>query len=183
VTRRRATEARQGEHRRYLRTAEAGCHADVIGGIPHEPQAVTRLQRPRPDGARVASAGVTVGTTRPGIADLAVQFPGHDAHPCLSCPAAMAHRVSRQLVHGEHYLGSPVIGHARRGLPAAGSLSDFAVSHLADNAIMLSHYRDHAAMTRSLAIIKTRASSHDPAMRQFTIGPDGITISDTATPP
>jgi circadian clock protein KaiC len=64
----------------------------------------------------------------------------------------------------------------------AGPVPEPAVSHLADNAIMLSHYRDHAAMTRSLAIIKTRASNHEPAMRHFTIGPDGITISDTSTP-
>jgi circadian clock protein KaiC len=61
---------------------------------------------------------------------------------------------------------------------ADGSLPGYAISHLADNAIMLSHYRDHAAMSRSLAIIKTRASSHDPAMRPFTIGPDGISIGD-----
>jgi circadian clock protein KaiC len=89
---------------------------------------------------------------------------------------SLAQRFSRQGI-------SLLTTYETPGLPAAGSLSDFAVSHLADNAIMLSHYRDHAVMTRSLAIIKTRASSHDPAMRQFTIGPDGITISDTATPP
>lgn len=85
---------------------------------------------------------------------------------------SLAQRLSRQGI-------SLLTTYETPGLPAAGSLSDFAVSHLADNAIMLSHYRDHAAMTRSLAIIKTRASSHDPAMRQFTIGPDGIIISDT----
>jgi hypothetical protein len=32
-----------------------------------------------------------------------------------------------------------------------------------------------------LAVIKTRASTHDPAMRQFSIGPDGISLEDTAT--
>jgi circadian clock protein KaiC len=88
---------------------------------------------------------------------------------------SLAQRFSRQGI-------SLLTTYETRGLLAAGSLSDFAVSHLADNAIMLSHYRDHAAMTRSLAIIKTRASSHDPAMRQFSIGPDGITIGGTAAP-
>jgi hypothetical protein len=37
-------------------------------------------------------------------------------------------------------------------------------------------------MSRSLAIIKTRASNHDPAMRQFSIGPDGISLEDTVIP-
>jgi len=37
-------------------------------------------------------------------------------------------------------------------------------------------------MSRSLAIIQTRASSHDPGMRQFSIGPDGISLEDTAIP-
>jgi KaiC len=68
------------------------------------------------------------------------------------------------------------------GLPAAGSPPDFAVSHLAGDAVVLGRYRDHDTMTRSLAIIKTRASSHHPAMRPFTIGPDGVTIGDTTTP-
>jgi circadian clock protein KaiC len=61
---------------------------------------------------------------------------------------------------------------------SGGRLSDFALSHLADNAITLSHNRHHGVMGRSLAIIKTRASGHDPAMRQFNIGPDGIHVSD-----
>jgi len=66
------------------------------------------------------------------------------------------------------------------GLPAAGRLPEFAVSHLADNVITLGYDRRHGAMSRSLAILKTRASSHDPAMRQFSIGPDGINLGDTA---
>lgn len=37
-------------------------------------------------------------------------------------------------------------------------------------------------MSRSLAIIKTRASHHDPAMRQFSIGPDGISLGAAASP-
>jgi circadian clock protein KaiC len=59
---------------------------------------------------------------------------------------------------------------------AAARLSEFAVSHLSDNAIVLNYYHDHASMNRSLAIVKTRASNHDPAMRHFSIGPDGISF-------
>ena len=65
---------------------------------------------------------------------------------------------------------------------SAGRLPEFAVSHLADNAIALTNYRDHTAMSRSLAIIKTRASNHDPAIRQFSIGPDGISLAATTMP-
>jgi circadian clock protein KaiC len=64
----------------------------------------------------------------------------------------------------------------------AGRLSEFAVSHLADNAIALTYDRDHHATSRSLAIIKTRASNHHPAMRPFSIGSDGISLQDTAIP-
>ena len=65
---------------------------------------------------------------------------------------------------------------------STGRLSQFAVSHLADNAIALAYDSDHGAASRSLAIIKTRASTHDPATRQFSIGPDGISLEATANP-
>jgi circadian clock protein KaiC len=60
-----------------------------------------------------------------------------------------------------------------------GWLSQFTVSDLADNAIALNYHCDHSAMSRSLDIFKTRASNHDPAMRQFSIGP---TASASKTP-
>jgi circadian clock protein KaiC len=66
-------------------------------------------------------------------------------------------------------------------LAAGGQLREAAVSHLADNAIMLSHYRDQGTRKRSLAVLKTRASGHDPATRQFSIGPDGISIGEASS--
>ena len=65
---------------------------------------------------------------------------------------------------------------------STGWLSQFTVCHLADNAIALNYHCDHSAVSRSLAIFKTRASNHDPAMRQFSIGPNGISLQDTAIP-
>ncbi len=88
---------------------------------------------------------------------------------------SLAQRFSR---HGVSLL----ITYETPDLFSNGRLSQFAITHLADNAIALSYHRDDAAMSRSLAIIKTRASNHDPAMRQFSIGPDGISLKDTATP-
>src|SRR5262249_5334153 len=80
---------------------------------------------------------------------------------------SLAQRFSRQSI-------SLLTTYEIPGLLAAGPLPDSAISHLADNVILLSHYRDHATMTRSLAVVKTRASSHDPAMQPFSIGPCGI---------
>ena len=34
-----------------------------------------------------------------------------------------------------------------------------------------------------MSVIKSRASGHDPAMRQFTISEKGITIGDIVFPP
>ncbi len=88
---------------------------------------------------------------------------------------SLAQRFSRQGI-------SLLITHETPDLFSAGGLSQFAVSHLADNAIALNYHRDHSAMSRSLAIVKTRASNHDPAMRLFSLGPDGIGLEETATP-
>jgi circadian clock protein KaiC len=84
---------------------------------------------------------------------------------------SLAQRFSRQGV-------SLLTTYETPGPPDARPLPELAVAHLADNTIALSHYRDHGTMNRSLAVIKTRASSHDPALRPFTIGRDGINIAD-----
>jgi circadian clock protein KaiC len=88
---------------------------------------------------------------------------------------SLAQRFSRQGI-------SLLTTYETNDLFSAGRLSEFATSHLADNAIVLTYYRDHSAMSRSLAIIKTRASNHDPVMRQFSIGADGISLGHTALP-
>ncbi|HUN35435.1 MAG TPA: ATPase domain-containing protein [Trebonia sp.] len=88
---------------------------------------------------------------------------------------SLAQRFSRQGISLLITLETP-------GLLGAATLSGFPVSHLADNAILLSHLSDHGRMARSLAILKTRASDHDPVTRTFSIGPEGITIRDPVTP-
>lgn len=66
-------------------------------------------------------------------------------------------------------------------LRSDGELSRFALTHLGDNTVSLSYDRDHSTTSRSVAIIKTRASSHDPAMHHFTITDRGISISSAET--
>lgn len=63
---------------------------------------------------------------------------------------------------------------------STGKLPEFAWSQLADNVIMLTYYSDHVCWRRSLAVVKTRASRHDTAIRPFSIGPGGITVGDMA---
>jgi circadian clock protein KaiC len=86
---------------------------------------------------------------------------------------SLAQRFSRQGI-------SLLITFETPDLFSAGKVSEFAFSHLADNMIALTYRRDHGVMSRSLAVVKTRASSHDPDMRQFSIGPNGINLADPA---
>jgi len=60
----------------------------------------------------------------------------------------------------------------------ADHISDFAVSSLADNIVMLGHQRERDTIGRTMAVIKTRASRHDPAVRKFVIGPQGIVLDE-----
>lgn len=61
-------------------------------------------------------------------------------------------------------------------------LSQFGISHMSDNVLLLSYVRDEAEVKRSIAVIKTRASAHDPAIRRFTITPQGIRIGEAFSP-
>jgi circadian clock protein KaiC len=60
----------------------------------------------------------------------------------------------------------------------ADRLSDSAVSSLADNIVMLSYQRERDTINRTMAVIKTRASRHDPTVRKFVIGPEGIVLDE-----
>jgi circadian clock protein KaiC len=56
-------------------------------------------------------------------------------------------------------------------------LSEFGVSHISDNVILLQYVHDDRAMRRALIVLKTRASHHQPEVREFTITRDGIVLS------
>jgi circadian clock protein KaiC len=63
----------------------------------------------------------------------------------------------------------------------ADRTSDSAVSALADNIVMLSYQQERDTISRTMAVMKTRASRHDPAVRTFVIGPQGITLDEPPT--
>ncbi len=58
-------------------------------------------------------------------------------------------------------------------------LTEYGASHLADNVVLVQYAGfDDLALSRTLTVLKTRASTHDPRVREFEITPDGITLSD-----
>jgi len=60
----------------------------------------------------------------------------------------------------------------------ADHISDSAVSPLADNIVMLSYQQERDTIGRTMAVMKTRASRHDPAVRTFVIGSQGIVLDE-----
>jgi circadian clock protein KaiC len=57
-------------------------------------------------------------------------------------------------------------------------LSEFGVSHLSDNVVLLQYIRDESAVRRALTVLKTRASRHEPEIREFRITPEGIVLGE-----
>jgi circadian clock protein KaiC len=60
----------------------------------------------------------------------------------------------------------------------AERISESAVSPLADNIVVLGYQRERSTIGRTMAVIKTRASRHDPTVRRFVIGPQGIVLGE-----
>jgi len=60
----------------------------------------------------------------------------------------------------------------------AERISESAVSPLADNVVLLSYQRERDTIGRTMAVIKTRASRHDPMVRRFVIGSRGIVLDE-----
>ena len=65
---------------------------------------------------------------------------------------------------------------SRPAFTFAGSI-ETTLSHLADNIILLGYRIDGSTVRRAIHVLKSRASGHDPEIREFTIGPDGINIA------
>jgi circadian clock protein KaiC len=57
-------------------------------------------------------------------------------------------------------------------------LSEDGISHLSDNVIVLQFVSRDAQLRRAVTVLKTRASRHDPDVREFKITPEGIVLDD-----
>ena len=58
-------------------------------------------------------------------------------------------------------------------------ISEFGMSHLSDNVLLLQYVQEEAQLGRALMVLKSRASWHQPAVRGYDIGPRGIVLRET----
>jgi circadian clock protein KaiC len=61
-------------------------------------------------------------------------------------------------------------------------LSEFGISHLSDNVVLLQFLRGDSEIKRAVTVLKTRGSAHDPRIRQFDITSGGFTLGDQFLP-
>jgi circadian clock protein KaiC len=57
-----------------------------------------------------------------------------------------------------------------------GSLAEYGISHLSDNVILLQYLRAESRLLRTVTVLKSRASAHDPEIREFDITAGGMVL-------
>jgi circadian clock protein KaiC len=117
-----------------------------------------------------------VGARRVLIDSLSdLQFAAPDATRFREYMYSLSQRLSRQGISLFMTSELPDLFHVTR-------LSEFGVSHLSDNVVLLQYVRDSTAIRRALTVLKTRASHHHPEIREFTITADGIVLGEAFGP-
>jgi len=61
-------------------------------------------------------------------------------------------------------------------------LSEYGISHLSDNVILLQFLRGDSELKRALSILKTRGSPHEPDTRQYEITTKGVRLGEQFDP-
>jgi len=61
-------------------------------------------------------------------------------------------------------------------------LSEYGISHLSDNVILLQFLRGDSQLKRALTVLKSRGSAHDPNTRHYEITTKGILLGDPFDP-
>jgi circadian clock protein KaiC len=56
-------------------------------------------------------------------------------------------------------------------------LSEYGISHLSDNVVLLQFLRGESELKRAITVLKTRGSSHEQHVQQFDISPEGVSLS------
>ena len=74
---------------------------------------------------------------------------------------------------------SPIMTSELPDLFQVGSLAEYGISHLSYNVILLQYLRSRSRLLRTVTVVKSRASAHDPEIREFDITPDGIVLGDS----
>jgi circadian clock protein KaiC len=73
---------------------------------------------------------------------------------------------------------SPIMTSEIPELFHVGRLAEYGISHLSDNVVLLQYRRVESRLLRTVTILKSRASAHDPEIREYDITPDGIVLGD-----
>jgi circadian clock protein KaiC len=73
---------------------------------------------------------------------------------------------------------SVMMSHETPGPFGVGQIVEGDISHLSDNVILLQFVPSDSQLKRSLMVLKTRASTHEPDIREYTIGPEGIQLGE-----
>jgi circadian clock protein KaiC len=103
-----------------------------------------------------------------GLSDL--QYASPDPVRFREFIYSLNQRLSRQDV-------SPVMTSEIADLFHVGRLAEYGISHLADNVILLQYLRADTRLRRTLTVLKSRATAHDPTIREFDITPEGIVLA------
>jgi circadian clock protein KaiC len=73
---------------------------------------------------------------------------------------------------------SPIMTSEIPDLFHVGRLAEYGISHLSDNVILLQYLRAEPRLLRTVTILKSRGSAHEPEIREFDITPGGIVLGD-----
>jgi circadian clock protein KaiC len=84
---------------------------------------------------------------------------------------SLTQRLSRQGV-------SPIMTSELTELFHVGRLAEYGISHLSDNVILLQYRHAQTRLRRTITVLKSRASAHDPEIREFDITPNGLLLGD-----
>lgn len=67
---------------------------------------------------------------------------------------------------------------AQSGLAGMGMLSPVDATYLSDNVILFRYFETFGRIRRAISVIKKRSGGHELTLRELTMGPDGIGISE-----
>jgi circadian clock protein KaiC len=114
----------------------------------------------------------TTGATRVMIDSLSdLQYATPDPVRFREFIYSLTQRLSRAGI-------SPIMTSEIPDLFHVGRLAEYGISHLSDNVILLQYLRADSRLLRTVTILKSRASAHDPEIREFEITPEGIVLGD-----
>ena len=103
----------------------------------------------------------TTGATRVMIDSLSdLQYATPDPVRFREFTYSLTQRLSRAGV-------GPIMTSEIPDLFHVGRLAEYGISHLSDNVILLQYLRADSRLLRTVTVLKSRASAHDPEIREF----------------